>query len=81
MVVDISVTGAACAARIHARIVYIDLIEYYYLIFDLILVFKNSVEKLDSFKTNYQTVLFTGIIFVSCVLSLSKNSPFLYFNF
>ena len=49
--------------------------------FILILVFKNSNQKLSSFSFNYQTVAFTAVIFVISVLSLTKFSEFLYFNF
>lgn len=49
--------------------------------FILILLFKNSVEKLDSFKFNYKTSFFSGIAFSCAVLSLNKVSEFLYFNF
>lgn len=49
--------------------------------FIFILVFKNSTEKLDSFKLNYKTALWSGIAFVGGVLSLNKVSEFLYFNF
>ncbi len=56
---------------------------YWQLIIILILVvtLKNSMQKLESFKPNYKTVLFAGIIFVYSVLSLNKVSEFLYFNF
>ncbi len=49
--------------------------------FIFILVFKNSVEKLDSFKFNYKTALLSGFAFVSGFLLLYKVSDFLYFNF
>lgn len=49
--------------------------------FILTLVFKNTVQQLDSFKLNYQTVLLSGIAFVVGILSLNKISEFLYFNF
>ena len=49
--------------------------------FTLILVFKNSIEKLNNFKYNFKTALFTSIIFCTGILSLNKLSEFLYFNF
>ncbi|MBL0687421.1 MAG: hypothetical protein JJV94_06325 [Sulfurospirillum sp.] len=49
--------------------------------FILLLVFKNSTEKLDDFKLNYKTALWSGIAFSGGVLSLNKVSEFLYFNF
>ena len=49
--------------------------------FIFILVFKNSTEKLDSFKMNYKTALWSGIALVGGVLALNKVSEFLYFNF
>jgi D-alanyl-lipoteichoic acid acyltransferase DltB (MBOAT superfamily) len=49
--------------------------------FIFVLVFKNSTEKLDGFKFNYKTILWSSIAFISGVLSLNKVSEFLYFNF
>ncbi len=49
--------------------------------FILILFFKNSIQKLDNFKINYKTVLLSGIAFIIGILSLTKISEFLYFNF
>jgi len=49
--------------------------------FILILLFKNSNQKLDNFKFNYTTVLISVIAFISAVLSLNKVTEFLYFNF
>ncbi|WP_323645002.1 MBOAT family O-acyltransferase, partial [Aliarcobacter butzleri] len=49
--------------------------------FVLILAFKNSMEKMDSFKVNKKTVLLNILLFVFGVLSLNKVSEFLYFNF
>jgi hypothetical protein len=49
--------------------------------FVMILTFKNSTEKLDSFKLNYKAALWSGIAFAGGVLSLTKVSEFLYFNF
>ena len=47
----------------------------------LILLFKNSIEKLDNFELNYKTALFTGFVLTAGILSLNKVSEFLYFNF
>ena len=49
--------------------------------FILTLAFENSTQKLDSFKLDNKTVLFSGMAFVIGVLSLNKVSEFLYFNF
>lgn len=49
--------------------------------FLLILVFKNSTQKLENFKLNYKTALFSASAFVGGFLSLDKVSEFLYFNF
>ncbi len=49
--------------------------------FILILLFKNSMEKRESFKLGYKTVFFTAILFIGGTLSLNKVSEFLYFNF
>lgn len=49
--------------------------------FILTLFFKNTMEKKSLFELNYKTVLLSGIAFTSGVLSLSKVSEFLYFNF
>ncbi len=49
--------------------------------FVLILAFQNSMQKLQSLKYNYKSVLFSGIIFIGGFLSLNKVSEFLYFNF
>jgi alginate O-acetyltransferase complex protein AlgI len=49
--------------------------------FIMVLVFKNSVQRMDSFKLNYQTALWACVAFVGGVLSLTKVSEFLYFNF
>ncbi|MBT4764884.1 MBOAT family protein, partial [bacterium] len=49
--------------------------------FIIVLMFKNSIQKLDRFKMNYKTALWSGIVFVDGVLSLNKVSEFLYFNF
>jgi len=49
--------------------------------FIFILVFKNSTQKLNNFKLNYKTALWSAIALVGGVLSLNKVSEFLYFNF
>lgn len=46
-----------------------------------VLVFKNSIELMHSFKVSYKTVWFSGTLFVISVLSMNKVSEFLYFNF
>jgi len=49
--------------------------------FVVILVFKNTMEKAQSFQLNYKTALFASVCFIAGVLSLNKVSEFLYFNF
>jgi hypothetical protein len=49
--------------------------------FILILVFKNSMDKLKSFKPNLFNSLFITTIFIMSILMLSRKSEFLYFNF
>ena len=49
--------------------------------FILILLFKNSIEKLKDFQLDFKTLLFAVLLFTSSILSLSKVSEFLYFNF
>ncbi|MDD3025029.1 MAG: MBOAT family protein [Aliarcobacter skirrowii] len=50
--------------------------------FILVLFFKNSMEKRDSFKPNYKKILFMGIlIYISIVSMITVKSEFLYFNF
>ena len=49
--------------------------------FIIVLMFKNSIQKLDRFKMNYKTALWSGIAFIVGGLSLNKVSEFLYFNF
>lgn len=51
------------------------------LTFFLILLFKNSMEKLHHFQLNYRTLSLSALLFISSVLSLNKVSEFLYFNF
>ena len=56
---------------------------YWQLIVMLILVvtLKNSMQKLESFKPTYTTVFFAVMVFFYSVLSFSKVSEFIYFNF
>lgn len=49
--------------------------------FVLILLFKNSNQKLNNFKFSYITILISAIAFITGVLSLNKVTEFLYFNF
>jgi alginate O-acetyltransferase complex protein AlgI len=49
--------------------------------FIVILLYENSSHKLDSFKLNYRTALFSGVAFGFGVLGLNNISEFLYFNF
>mgnify|MGYP006978413534 CR=1 FL=1 len=47
----------------------------------IVLLFSNSVEKLDSFKFNSLNLCLASVAFVCGFLSLSNLSEFLYFNF
>lgn len=49
--------------------------------FALVLLFKNSIEQIHSFKISYKTVCFSGLLFVYGVLSMNRISEFLYFDF
>ena len=49
--------------------------------FILTLTFKNSMQQLKDFNINIKTLLLAVILFTSSILSLSKVSEFLYFNF
>ena len=49
--------------------------------FILVLLFKNSVQKINNFQLNYKIVSLSGIIMTLGILSLNKVSEFLYFNF
>jgi hypothetical protein len=49
--------------------------------FILVLFFKSSSEHLKSFKLNYTTAIFTGMMLLAGIISLNKVSEFLYFNF
>ena len=46
-----------------------------------ILLFKNSIEQLEGFKTTYKTAIITALALSMGILSLNKISEFLYFNF
>jgi D-alanyl-lipoteichoic acid acyltransferase DltB (MBOAT superfamily) len=59
----------------------ISLVSSIFIGFLIILGFKNSNQRLSSFVFNYQTIIFTSVIFVISVLSFTKVSEFLYFNF
>lgn len=56
-------------------------LTYLIVAFILVFVFKNSIERINSFRFGYKSSLFSGVIFVWAVLSLNKISEFLYFNF
>lgn len=49
--------------------------------FAIIIFAKNSVQQMDEFKINIGKVVFLSLITVASILSLSKVSEFLYFNF
>jgi alginate O-acetyltransferase complex protein AlgI len=49
--------------------------------FLLVLVFKNSIEKVKTFKPNLYHSLFMISLLIMSILMLSKESEFLYFNF
>ena len=49
--------------------------------FAIVLLFRNSMERLYSFEMNYKTVFFSSVIFIISVISLSRVTEFLYFNF
>ncbi len=50
-------------------------------VFVIIIYSKNSIEQLHSLKINYRSALFMALLFSIGILSLSKVSEFLYFNF
>jgi hypothetical protein len=58
-----------------------DILIWLAIVFVLVLLFKNSSQKLKDFQFNYVTLFMSIILFVCGVLSLSKVSEFLYFNF
>ena len=49
--------------------------------FIIVLFFKNSIEYMSSFKPTKWTLIWSVILFVYSVLSLTKVSEFIYFNF
>jgi D-alanyl-lipoteichoic acid acyltransferase DltB (MBOAT superfamily) len=49
--------------------------------FILILLFRNSVQQINSFKLSVVSVCFSAFLFITAVLSMNKISEFLYFNF
>jgi len=49
--------------------------------FVLVLMFKNSIQKINKFQLSYKTASLAGLAFTIGVLSLNKVSEFLYFNF
>ncbi len=49
--------------------------------FIMVLLFRNSTEKIKSFELNGKTAIIASIAFVAAILSLNKVSEFLYFNF
>jgi hypothetical protein len=56
-------------------------IKWILVAFFIILIFKNSNEKLNQFSLNYVSLLLSVIAFVGAILSVHNNSEFLYFNF
>ena len=58
-----------------------DAINWIIFSFILVLVFKNSIQKINNFQLNYKTAIFTSIIITISILSLSGESEFLYFRF
>ncbi|WP_198306073.1 MBOAT family O-acyltransferase [Arcobacter vandammei] len=51
------------------------------LAFILVLAFKNSMEKMNSFKADYKIAFITTFCLIFGILSMNKVSEFLYFNF
>ncbi|MGJ0358013.1 MBOAT family protein, partial [Aliarcobacter cryaerophilus] len=49
--------------------------------FTLVLAFKNSMEKMIKFKTNFLNLLLTFTFIIYSIFQLNKISEFLYFNF
>ena len=58
-----------------------EIIVWLFFAFILVLFFKNSMEKRDSFKPNYKLAFLIAFCFIFGILSLNKVSEFLYFNF
>jgi len=57
------------------------MLGYMTISFLLVLVCKNSIEKLLILQTNKKNLIFTAVCFVLGVLNMNKISQFLYFNF
>ncbi len=51
------------------------------IVFIVVLMLKNSTQKLDVFKPGYKTAGLSAVAFALSILSLNKVSEFLYFNF
>jgi len=49
--------------------------------FILILLFRNSVQQINTLKLSVVTVCFSALLFITTILSMNKVSEFLYFNF
>ena len=58
-----------------------DTFLWLFLGFLMILIFKNSVQKMESFKPTKINFTFSFILIFFAILYISKNSEFLYFNF
>lgn len=51
------------------------------LLFAIVLAFKNSMQLLDTFRASKTQVYLTSIVLLFGILSLAKESAFIYFNF
>jgi D-alanyl-lipoteichoic acid acyltransferase DltB (MBOAT superfamily) len=58
-----------------------EIISSIFVSFILVLVFKNSMEKMNGFKANYKIAFITTFCLIFGILSMNKVSEFLYFNF
>lgn len=58
-----------------------DTFLWLFLGFLMTLVFKNSVQKMDTFKPTKINLIFSYILLLFAIFYFSKNSEFLYFNF
>ena len=47
----------------------------------VVIFFKNSNDFVNTLKMNWRTLIFVSVISIISILSLTKISPFLYFNF
>ena len=47
----------------------------------VVIFFKNSNDFVNTLKMNWLTLIFVSLISIISILSLTKISPFLYFNF